>query len=287
LENLSIQQQPFQGSESVAVGNGAGLTIEHTGSATLLSTSPSSNSPFHLRHVLHCPSAATNLLSIHKLCKDNHCYFILTANRFFVKDLETHALLLEGKSENGLYTLRLRRCSPKHALPFTVFLGLRTSVCIWHSSLGHPSFMTENRVIKVNSLPTFNSNINQVEFCDFYPLGKSKQLPFNSSTRITTHVLELIHIDLWTSPIHSLSGCKYYIFVDDFTRYTWFYPLHHKSDTYNCFVKFKTLVETQFSGKIKQLQSDGGGEYTSHLFQYTWDSISQILSSHLITKWLG
>lgn len=177
-----------------------------------------------------------------------------------MKDLKTHALLLEGRSENGFYPLKLRRCFLKHAPTFTAFLGLKTSISIWYSRLGHPSFKPVNHVIKANSLPTLQPNENPVVFCDFCPLGKSKQLPFHSSTRITTHVLELVHADSWTSPIYSLSGCKYYIiFVDDFTRYTWFYPLHHKSDTYSCFVKFKTLVETQFSRKVRQLQSDGGG----------------------------
>lgn len=71
-----------------------------------------------------------------------------------------------------------------------------------------------------------------------------------------------------TSPVPSVSGCRYYIiFVDDFARYTWFYPLHLKSEVYNCFVKFKMLVENQFSCKIRQVQSDGGGEYTSHHLQ--------------------
>jgi hypothetical protein len=206
------------------------------------------------------------LMSFHKLCIDNHCYFILTASHFFVKDLKTHALLLEGRSENGLYPMRLRNCSSKRVPTFIAFLGLKTSFCIWHSRLGHSSFKTVSHVIKANSLPT--SNEHQTDFCDFCPLGQSKQLPFKSSTRITTHVLQLIHIDLWTSPVYSHSGCKYYIiFVDDFTRYTWLYPIQHKSDAYHCFVKFKTLVETQFSAKIQQLQSDGGGEYTSNLFQ--------------------
>jgi hypothetical protein len=264
LENLTIQPQPFQGPELVAVGNGAGLNIEHTGSTII----HSSNIPFHLKNILHCPTATTNLLSIQKFCQDNNCYFILTSSHFFVKDLRTHALLLEGKSENGLYPLRLRRCSSKNAPVFTAFLGIKASTLVWHSRLGHPSLLTVNRVIKAHSLPILNNDSNKEHFCDSCQLGKSKKLPFSASNRITTSVLELIHTDLWTSPIPSISGCKYYIiFVDDFTRYTWFYPLHFKSDTYNCFVKFKVLVETQFSCKIRQLQSDGGGEYTSHLFQ--------------------
>jgi transposase InsO family protein len=263
MENLSIQPQPFQGPESVAVGNGAGLTIEHTGSTIFHSPSI----PFYLKHVLHCPTATANLLSIQKFCQDNNCYFVLTSSHYFVKDLRTHALLLEGRSENGLYPLKLERTSSKNAPVFSAFLGIKASTLMWHSRLGHPSFSTVKNVIKAHSLPLLNNDINKEHFCDFCQLGKSKQLPFTTSTRSTTFVLDLIHTDLWTSPVPSISGCKYYIiFVDDFTRYTWLYPLHFKSDAYHCFVKFKMLVENQFSCKIKQLQSDGGGEYTSNLF---------------------
>jgi hypothetical protein len=101
LENLSLQQQPFKGSEAVAVGDGGGLEIENTGSAILTS----SNSHFHFKHILHYP---TNLLPIQKFYKDNDCYFILTDSHFFVKKLKTHKLLLEGRSENGLYPLRFK-----------------------------------------------------------------------------------------------------------------------------------------------------------------------------------
>jgi hypothetical protein len=35
----------------------------------------------------------------------------------------------------------------------------------------------------------------------------------------------------------------------------------------DCFIKFKSLIENLLSCKIKQLQTDGGGEYTSHPFK--------------------
>jgi len=51
--------------------------------------------------------------------------------------------------------------------------------------------------------------------------SKVKRLPFNSSSRILVHPLELIHTDIWTSPIKYVSGVKYYvIFIDDFSRYS-------------------------------------------------------------------
>jgi hypothetical protein len=43
--------------------------------------------------------------------------------------------------------------------------------------------------------------------------------------------------------------------------------MQHKSECFANFVKFKLLVENQFTSNIKQLQSDGGGEYNSTQFQ--------------------
>lgn len=98
-------------------------------------------------------------------------------------------------------------------------------------------------------------------------LVKSKKLPFSSSTHISTKLLQLIHTDVWTSPVQSVSGYKYHVvFIDDFSRFTWIYPLYTKFAVFDHFVKFKLLVENQFSTTIKQLQSDGGGEFNSLQF---------------------
>lgn len=56
------------------------------------------------------------------------------------------------------------------------------------------------------------------------------------------------------------------IFVDDFTRYTWLYPLRHKSAFYSCFLHFQVFVENHFGRKIRTFQCDGGGEFTSNDF---------------------
>ena len=55
--------------------------------------------------------------------------------------------------------------------------------------------------------------------------------------------------------------------MDDFSRFTWLFPLHHKSDVFSVFIKFKALVENLYSCKIKQLQTDNGGEYLSNQFK--------------------
>lgn len=96
-------------------------------------------------------------------------------------------------------------------------------------------------------------------------MAKSCKLPFISTLNLSMFPLEKIHCDLWgPAPVNSCQNFKYYAcFVDDFSRYTWLYPLKRKSDLFQCFVRFQKEVENQFDRKIKVFQSDGGGEFTS------------------------
>ena len=126
---------------------------------------------------------------------------------------------------------------------------------------------TVHQVIHKNKLPISDSN-NKQTFCDSCQLAKCKCLPFFNSDRVSSLPLQLVHSDVWQSPVVSLSGCRYYvIFIDDYSRFSWLFPLKSKSDVYTFFIKFKCLVEKLFSTKIKSLQSDGGGEYSSIHFK--------------------
>jgi len=88
-------------------------------------------------------------------------------------------------------------------------------------------------------------------------------LPFKNSSSHAKEILDLIHTDVWgPAPIVSPSGLKYYVhFIDDFSRFTWIFPLKQKSETMHAFTQFKAMVENQFNTKIKVIQCDGGGEY--------------------------
>jgi hypothetical protein len=130
LENLNIQA-PFQQHDTVAVGSGTTLAIANFGSTTLQSSH--SNSSFKLNSVLHCPESAANLVSIQCFCVDNSCLSILTSSHFliflifiFIIDLKKKAILLEGKSENGMYPLKLSRKSHNNK-SFIALLVIRTS----------------------------------------------------------------------------------------------------------------------------------------------------------------
>jgi hypothetical protein len=102
LEQLTLQQ-PYNGSDNVAVGNGAGLQIKNTGSLSFRTP----HSTLYLNRVFHCPQAFANLLSVNQFCHDNNCFFILTSSHYFIKDSRTGVTILKGRSDGGLYPLRL------------------------------------------------------------------------------------------------------------------------------------------------------------------------------------
>ncbi|XP_062104373.1 uncharacterized mitochondrial protein AtMg00810-like [Humulus lupulus] len=49
--------------------------------------------------------------------------------------------------------------------------------------------------------------------------------------------------------------------TDTFSRYTWVFLLHTKSEAIQTFITFKNQVENEFDTNIKVVQSDWGGEY--------------------------
>ncbi|KAI5313872.1 hypothetical protein L3X38_043048 [Prunus dulcis] len=192
------------------------------------SSLPLNNSIFSLTDILHCPTASCNLLSVNKFSRDNNCFFTFYPNHFLVQDSRMGKTLFRGTSNLGLYSLPSSMSSHGRL----AYLGVRVDGPVWHSRL-----------------------------------RKSVKLPFQSSLSVSHAPLALIHSDVWSSSNKSVFGFQYYVlFVDNFSRYSWIFPMRLKYEVFSLFVKFKSLVENLFSTKIKALQTDGGGEYTSHIF---------------------
>ena len=127
----------------------------------------------------------------------------------------------------------------------------------WHMRLGHPNFNVLRQVFKdVSVVPHISGN--KIDFCAACRFGKMHQFNFPSSLSKTKRPFEIVHSDLWgPSPHVSTEGYKYYIhFVDDFTRFTWIFPLKVKSEAYSKVIQFQTFVERQFDHKIKCLQTN-------------------------------
>ena len=124
------QANPYNGSDSVMVGNGEFLPITHTGSSSIASSSGN----LSLKDVLVCPNIAKSLLSVSRFTKDNPCGFDFDYDNVRVYDKGTKRVLLMGRNTNGLYNLR---SSAVHAL-FTT-RRVAASDEVWHQRLGHPN----------------------------------------------------------------------------------------------------------------------------------------------------
>ena len=89
----------------------------------------------------------------------------------------------------------------------------------WHRRVGHPS---PERYFKLSEMfsdvPKFDKPTLQPIQCVPCLIGRLKRFSIKKSQRITTHPLELIHLDISGKVEPSLGGSIYTIgFLDDFT----------------------------------------------------------------------
>ncbi|KAH9744520.1 retrovirus-related pol polyprotein from transposon RE1 [Citrus sinensis] len=136
---------------------------------------------------------------------------------------------------------------------------------ILHKRMGHPTVHALHQIMKrLNSNFPIDKTIKP-QFCDACQFGKCHMQHFPSIETSTTQPLELLHADLWgPAPISSSQGYHYYLsIIDDYTRFTWIFPLTAKSNTLSVFTNFKNMIENSLEKKIKCLQTDWGGEFRS------------------------
>lgn len=247
---------PTPVSNTVVFGNGHSLPVTHIGSNSF----PLPSRDLLLKDVLVVPSLTHNLISVKKFARDNSCSVEFDPYGFCVKDLKTRTPLLSCSSPGDLYEFSPSSFSSSLSGGSTSLIASANSFELWHRRLGHPNSSILSKLFRTSSF-------NKVS-CTACRLGKHTKLSFSHSHVRASAPFALIHSDVWSSPVSSFSGYRYYVvFMDDYSRYVWLYPLKRKSEVYNYFVSFVAFVKTQFGVLIKCLQCDGGGEYISNHFQ--------------------
>lgn len=171
-------------------------------------------------------------------------------------------------------------CTNENSYSFEPFESFKTMLHanklnkkVWHQRLQHPNSHIFRKNIKDMIVELNHKDTKFSLFCFFFEscqFGKHKQSTFPLSQSKVEAPLELIHHDEWgLAPVMLNEESKYCIhFLDDFSRFTWNFPLKTKSDF---LVKFHKLVESQFDGRVKMFHSDWGGVYKFHsLFKRKW-----------------
>lgn len=79
-------------------------------------------------------------------------------------------------------------------------------------------------LVKLSLAVPLNKNLYVCASCQ---QGKSHKQHFPIPTSLSLHPLDPIHSDVWgPTPLLASNKFRYYVlFIDDCTKYTWFYPM--------------------------------------------------------------
>ncbi|KAJ0625451.1 putative RNA-directed DNA polymerase [Helianthus annuus] len=189
---------------------------------------------------------------------DYHCLGFSFLDRLLLQLLIrwTGTIIGRGTERQGLYYV------DEVAQQGTVMLAHGTTnreAWLWHRRLGHPSSGYLHLLFPKLFSPRDKIN------CETCFLAKSHRQPFKPNNTRVNVPFSLIHSDVWgPSPITGGQGFRYFLlFIDDCTRMTWVYFLKHKSEVFEKFTIFHTMIHTQFQKEIQILRSDNGGEFVN------------------------
>jgi hypothetical protein len=184
--------------------------------------------PIYLTDVLVGLGLIQSLPSVRCFTTNNSCYMEFGPFGLSVKDLAIQSVNTKYNTSSPLYTLRLPSSTTfiPDASPYALVVVASSSTrhrCLNHSDPGVVSMLSHSSVIMC-------PRATDDSMCHSCQLGKHVRLPFPSSLS----AFDLIHCDLWTSHVLSVSAYEYYmVILEDCTHYSWTFPPPHKSDPFS------------------------------------------------------
>ncbi|XP_071700227.1 uncharacterized protein [Rutidosis leptorrhynchoides] len=182
---------PLRQRKNIIVGNGHGMPISGFGHSTLSNLSR----PLYLHNILHSPNLIKNLISVRRLSIDNNISMEFDPFGFTVKNFPQGTLVLKCDSTSDLYPLTTsvlhHLCKP------STFAALSSD--IWHHRLGHSGDEVLRSLSNKKFISCNKQTLNSI--CQACVFGKQIKLPYVSSSSTTLSPFDIIHSDLWTSPV--------------------------------------------------------------------------------------
>ena len=165
-----------------------------------------------------------------------------------MKERQTGKRLGTGTRRNGLWYMD--REVPNNAVStmLATMMGEKeTKVMLHHCRMGHMSFEKMSKVF-----PDVMCGVDKNKLvCDACEFAKHTRTSYVSKGLRSISPFMLVHSDVWTCPVISLSGMKYFVtFIDCYTRMTWVYLMKHKDEVFKCFQYFYAYVKNQFNTRI-------------------------------------
>jgi transposase InsO family protein len=224
-----------------------------------------------ITNVYYVPELKNNLISIGQLSEKGVAVLIQNAECRCYHPKK--GLILQTKMSANRMFVFLATMMPK--IPTCFKTASEDETHLWHCRYGHLNFKglrTLHYKKMVRGLPEMKT---PSKLCNDCIIGKQHRESISKkSLWRATHRLQLVHSDI-CGPItpSSSSGKRYLItFIDDYSRKIWVSFLSEKSQAFNAFKMFKSMVEKEIGAPIQCLRTDRGGEFTSKEFNSFCDS---------------
>jgi transposase InsO family protein len=252
----------------IIVGNGQ--TVAATGKGSIGT----------FNNVFHVPEMEMNLLSVSELTKEGYEIQFNSNSCCLHRNGEiTHSVA----AVNGIYNLPIKipvdldsqglaqasAILKEKPYVFSNVASFNKAV-LWHCRLGHINYQSLKKMNQKFNLRIPWSHFKTRSLCETCLATKSTKLsaPKSRTSARSTKPFQLISSDI-CGPFATQSDeghLHFTVFVDDFSRMVWVYPMCRKSELFNVFRTFIGTVVRPNSGQIEcihNLRSDNGAEYMS------------------------
>jgi hypothetical protein len=237
-------------------------------------------------NVLLVAQLSFNLLSVGQLC-DLSLQCLFTLLEVVVSKMDDELVIFKGFRYSNLY---LADFYFEDANLRTFLFTKATLGWLWHRRLAHVGMSTLKKILKKDMVRGLKDVVFEKDkLCSACQAGKQVANTHPTKTFMaTSRPLELLHMDLFGPTIYaSASGNLYFLVItDDFSRYTWMFFLHDKSEVASIFKKFAKKAQNEFECKIKKIRSDNGKEFdNTNIHEYCDEIGIKYEVSATYTEW--
>ena len=256
---------------SITIANGTSVQAMATGSVPLTLMNGENVTVYN---VLYVPDLDRRLLSIPALVSKG---IRVTFGEDWCDIGTRECRIARVSMKDKMYILRaVSRIKPEISMiAATSNSNTGKDMDIWHARLGH---LPEQKIeelkkcvtgLEIKKLANYMETNN--DLCKGCVKGRLSVQNFSkSSTKEpkTNDVLELIHSDIM-GPMNKISvgGSRYILnFIDDYSRYVKVYFIKRKSQVFDYFMEYKSMMEGQTGKKVKCIRTDNGKELVNTKF---------------------
>ncbi|KAK2414224.1 cysteine-rich RECEPTOR kinase [Trifolium repens] len=215
---------------------------------------------FLLKNVRYIPELKRNLISISMF---DGLGYSTRIERGVMRISHGALVIAKGSKMNGLYILEGSTVISNACVTSVENADITK---LWHLRLGHVSERGLVELAKQGLLG--KEKLNKLDFCDNCTLGKQHKVKFGVGVHKSSRPFEYVHSDLWgPASVSTHGGGSYFLsIIDDYSRRVWVHIIKNKSDTFEKFKEWHTLIENQTGTKLKVLRTDNGLEFVSEQF---------------------